>query len=198
MARFKTFANSGTLVPDDLNRLSTEIDGSMSSWRTITELALEFASSDVTGNKLYFVTSGLGFETVRVGALWLCTALVNFYINPQQLYRNRRGEMRIRVAAFANSVDNGVNTTTMGVYTMAAYTVSPGGTPQLYFSNEPLPGSILDIGKVMDGSPVLASSAAFPIPQPGHYGVGVRTSANRNPNSEVMMSIQVQYRTSRL
>jgi hypothetical protein len=35
MGRFKTFANSGLLTPNDINTLASEIDTAMLPWRTI-------------------------------------------------------------------------------------------------------------------------------------------------------------------
>jgi len=183
MARFKTFANSGTLAPGDLEIMKTEIDDAISrrkkiwigqmstwynpgnSWLLPTKIVALSSQSQVPGFRETDGTWSFGSSGGRGHLIAID--------NQSTAFRKQRimYEVVVNLGLDPNGTPYGANVA------LALYPVVGQGHVQnlgqgfvtWVAGSVPMPGTGFSIGNPVSGSMMRLFSSSFPVPQNGNY-----------------------------
>ena len=202
MARFKTFANSGSFTPQDVNTLTTEIDTAMSSWRTIASKIGTPQGGNLSADLLYLLGATSSKTATQVGGYWQTTGTTDtfdtiFSIDQQQYGDNRTGALRAILMMSLNGVSGPQAVFNFGIYGMArmsSTTHAGSGILLPQFSTAPLPGTGFSTALPPANSSQIIVSGETPLPATGSYAVGFRVSAPAFSGSVLGMRVDIQAR----
>ena len=216
MARFKNFANSGTMIPEDLNTLRAEIDRSLGRWKKIFEGhggTWTPPSGDqflIPGNVAAFGTaaSNVGFAlgTPSSGGTWSFTTgqldqIIQIQNEPLSEGRKTllKYELLIQFALNPAGSFYGANAT------VALYPVVGQGHLQnqsgfawitQVISRDSIAGTSLRIPNPVSNSKYRLVSNSFPMPQTGLYMLGMTVDSQPAPKSDLAIKASLLSRPS--
>lgn len=192
MARVKTFANNGTLLPGDLNSIEDDYEGAFSVYRNILLTSGREPAANVTGAGVYALTVQGGNNQSLVTSS-AGTTLVGWYFDPAD-YAAANRALKLRVSGIL--VTNGVApavTMTFGVYPLTLV-YGASGSAASFTVGTVVAGSTYAVATPGINSTSVGNSGDFTAPSAGFYMLGVNFSGAMATNGWVDVWARLQFR----
>lgn len=211
MARYKTFANSGSFTPNDVNVIREEIDISTSRWRTL------FAGGFTTwaaGPTSYLQPSapwalntagGTTLGGVPVGGVYTASDSLSNHLIPIENYGygpNRKAKIRYEVISVMTlaGLNFGANPT-IALYAVVGYghaQTSGSGWVTAKVSATSVPGTAFTIAEPVINTKNRVLSGEMPMPVTGMYILGLTVDQAPNNGPDLLLKATIQWRTVRV
>lgn len=195
MARVKTFANSGSLLPSDLNLIQDDYELAFSTWKTIAE-GRGADNGSGTGTYLLHRDSNNGSDgsLQAAGGAGAQVHDVASYFNFDDFDAGTRAvKLRLRAQLAVNAVAPG-NTYTFGLYPVTTFGGTSGNKSIVTVIGALVAGSNVAFATPGASAAQQSVSAEFTAPANGWYVLGLAVSAPAAANSWVAFLAQLQMR----
>lgn len=199
MARTKTFANSGSLLPADLNLMDTDVEDILTQWRPYHRAgAMMITHQDYTNKFTYFAsttTGGVVFtDKIVIPGLFGPSGV--FRIDPND-FAGRKRRCRIAVSYINNSTAHPNHIMSFGLYPVTYGTAGGADSIPTIVTTSAMGGSTARLVAPVANGVGRVTSGEFPLPQKGDYMFGVMvTGPNENGNINVNIELETRAASS--
>jgi hypothetical protein len=198
MARVKTFTNSGSLLPGDLNSIEDDYEFGYSTYKDhviFDERAWSFANSPVAGTfilgKDFANSQGAGTPAGNAGAV---ASNFVFYLDPaDRLVGARINKYRVRAQVIVNAVAPTTNWT-VGLYPVTSFAGGSGNPPIINTLGAVITGSTIVFTAPALNTQTQSNSGDFNAPAAGFYVLAVVNSGSAAVGSATIVRAVLQNR----
>lgn len=205
MARVKTFANAGTLLPTDLNAIQDDYDAkdavivasaeyAFSSYKTILPpMGVAIDDNNDTGPILLSRTPPLSTVGFDPGAT---AGVIQFavYLDPADFAAgSRTSKLRLRAQCITNAVAPN-KTITAGMYPITAFGGASGAHPYVQTLGTVVTGSTVAFATPALSTRTPSTSGDFTFPSAGWYSFALSTSGAMAVGSRTVIMADLQVR----
>ena len=208
MARYKTFANSGSFTPNDVNVVREELDIATSRWRTLWAGGhttwMAGPSSYLQPAAPWALNTGAGTSMggAPVGGLFTTGDSVANHLIPIENYGygpNRKAKIRYEVITVMTlaGLNFGANPT-IALYAVVGFGhAQNGGTGWVTskVSATSVPGTAFTIAEPVINQKTRVLSGEMPMPVTGLYVLGLTVDQAPNNGPDLLLKATIQWRT---
>lgn len=195
MSRVKTFANSGTLLPDDLNKIEDDYENTFSSYKE-TGLSGCFSMVGSTLPGTYCLFQGFPSNSGSTGTA-ISSGVAQqpiFYFNSNNFSSSRINKIRIKSFVFMNAFTlfDPTTTITTGLYPVSSVAGSSGNSTASF--GPVVSGTTSIFTGINPGIKYLSVTSDITSPSSGYYLLGYNLSKTVPVNTAIGINSRIQIR----